>query len=62
LVGMPYGATHTYGNWQMDNLLGEDMLNLPEILVSSGIHVHLYGKTNAKPGRKMGHTNRLLST
>jgi 5-(carboxyamino)imidazole ribonucleotide synthase len=62
LVGMPYGATHTYGNWQMDNLLGEDMLNLPEILVSSGIHVHLYGKLNAKPGRKMGHTNRLLST
>jgi phosphoribosylaminoimidazole carboxylase (NCAIR synthetase) len=37
-------------------------LNLPEILVSSGIHVHLYGKLNAKPGRKMGHTNRLLST
>jgi 5-(carboxyamino)imidazole ribonucleotide synthase len=58
---MPYGATHTYGNWQMNNLLGEDMGSLPEILITSGIHVHLYGKKEAKLGRKMGHTNRLLN-
>ena len=44
------------------NLLGEDMLNLPDILVSSGTHIHLYGKIGAKPGRKMGHTNRHLIT
>jgi 5-(carboxyamino)imidazole ribonucleotide synthase len=62
LAGMPYGATHTYGNWQMKNLLGEDMLNLPMLLASAGVHVHIYGKKNAKPGRKMGHTNRLLIT
>ena len=61
LTGMPYGATHTYGNWQMNNLLGEDMESLPEILITSGIHVHLYGKKEAKLGRKMGHTNRLLN-
>ena len=62
LTGRPYGATHTYGNWQMDNLLGEDMSNLPKILINSGVHVHLYGKKEAKIGRKMGHTNRLLGT
>ena len=60
LAGMPYGATHIYGNWQMDNLLGEDMWKLPELLASAGTHVHLYGKADAKTGRKMGHTNRLL--
>ena len=58
---MPFGATHTYGTWQMDNLIGEDMAKLPEILLSSGIHVHIYGKNEIKTGRKMGHTNRLIS-
>lgn len=61
LSGMPYGATNTYGEWRMDNLLGEDMAKLPEILLSPGIHVHIYGKKDAKTGRKMGHTNRLLN-
>ena len=61
LSGMPYGATNTYGKWQMNNLLGEDMESLPEILLSSGIHVHIYGKTDAKTGRKMGHTNHNIN-
>ncbi len=60
LAGMPFGATHTYGNWQMDNLLGEDMWKLPDLLTSASTHVHLYGKADAKTGRKMGHTNRLI--
>jgi len=42
----------------MDNLLGEDMSKLPDLLVAPGVHLHLYGKAEAKPGRKMGHTNR----
>ena len=62
LAGIPFGATHIYGNWQMDNLLGEDMWKLPELFASAGTHVHLYGKADAKPGRKMGHTNRLLGS
>lgn len=60
LAGMPFGATHTYGNWQMDNLLGEDMWKLPDLLTSDSVHVHLYGKADARTGRKMGHTNRLI--
>ena len=62
LAGMPFGATHIYGNWQMDNLLGEDMWKLPELLGSAGTHVHLYGKGDAETGRKMGHTNRMLGS
>jgi 5-(carboxyamino)imidazole ribonucleotide synthase len=62
LAGMPFGATHIYGNWQMDNLLGEDMWRLPELFASAGTHVHLYGKADAKTGRKMGHTNRLIGS
>ncbi len=62
LARMPFGATHIYGNWQMDNLLGEDMWKVPELLASAGTHVHLYGKADAKTGRKMGHTNRLLGS
>ncbi len=46
----------------MDNLLGEDMGKLPELLASAGTHVHLYGKAEAKTGRKMGHTNRQIET
>ena len=62
LAGMPFGATHIKGNWQMDNLLGEDMWKLPTLLASTGVHVHLYGKADIKTGRKMGHTNRRLSS
>lgn len=58
LVGMPFGSTQSYGAWQMDNLLGEDMPKLPDLLVAPSVHLHLYGKAEAKPGRKMGHTNR----
>jgi 5-(carboxyamino)imidazole ribonucleotide synthase len=61
LVGMPFGATHSYGQWQMDNLLGEDMPKLPGLVASTGVHVHLYGKAGAKTGRKMGHTNQHIS-
>jgi len=60
LAGMPFGATHSYGQWQMDNLLGEDMWKLPDLLLSAGTHVHLYGKAEAKQGRKMGHMTRRI--
>ena len=43
----------------LDNLLGEDMGKLPELLASAGTHVHLYGKAEAREGRKMGHVTRV---
>lgn len=60
LAGMPFGATHSYGTWQMDNLLGEDMGTVPALEATDGLHLHLYGKAEAKTGRKMGHVTRQL--
>ena len=61
LAGMPLGSTDSYGQWQMDNLLGEDMPELEKLAAKTGLHLHLYGKTRAKNGRKMGHTNQLVT-
>ena len=62
LAGMALGSTHNYGQWQMDNLLGEDMPALGKLTNVPGLHLHLYGKSIAKTGRKMGHTNRLITS
>jgi 5-(carboxyamino)imidazole ribonucleotide synthase len=60
VAGLPLGSTACYGRWQMDNLLGEDMPRLAALSAAPGIHLHLYGKQDAKTGRKMGHTNRQI--
>jgi 5-(carboxyamino)imidazole ribonucleotide synthase len=60
VAGMPLGSTKCYGQWQMDNLLGEDMTRLDALAKTEGLHLHLYGKAEAKTGRKMGHTNRQI--
>jgi 5-(carboxyamino)imidazole ribonucleotide synthase len=43
----------------MMNLIGEETLKWHGKPEEPGIHVHLYGKTQARPGRKMGHVNHL---
>ena len=43
----------------MDNLIGDDVLGWPALLAEPGAHLHLYGKGEARPGRKMGHVTRL---
>jgi 5-(carboxyamino)imidazole ribonucleotide synthase len=45
----------------MKNLVGpEDMRMLPAIMAKPGLIPHLYGKAEARPGRKMGHVTRLF--
>jgi 5-(carboxyamino)imidazole ribonucleotide synthase len=45
----------------MRNLIGpEGMAAWPRLQGVAGIALHLYGKAEARPGRKMGHANRLL--
>jgi 5-(carboxyamino)imidazole ribonucleotide synthase len=39
----------------MHNLIGKDVLNWAEILADPSASLHLYGKTEALAGRKMGH-------
>ena len=44
----------------MENLIGDDMDRVPALLATPDTQLHLYGKADVKPGRKMGHVNRIL--
>jgi len=57
--GLPLGSTARHSDAVMKNLLGEEAYRWPEILAEPGARLHLYGKAEAKPGRKMGHVTRL---
>jgi 5-(carboxyamino)imidazole ribonucleotide synthase len=58
--GLPLGATERLSNAVMTNLLGEEAeTQRLEILSDPGAKLHLYGKPEARPGRKMGHVTRL---
>jgi len=43
----------------MENLLGDEVARWQDILAEPALHLHLYGKTEIRPGRKMGHVTRL---
>ena len=55
VMNLPLGSAARCGAIRMDNLLGEDMHRVPELLGKRGAHLHLYGKKQARKGRKMGH-------
>ena len=44
----------------MDNLIGDAANAWPTILADPASHLHLYGKAEARAGRKMGHVTRLV--
>ena len=58
ISGWPLGDGKRHSNVTMTNLIGEDINRISEIALS-GDALHLYGKAEAKPGRKMGHVNRV---
>jgi 5-(carboxyamino)imidazole ribonucleotide synthase len=61
IAGLPLGATDLVaGGAVLHNLLGEEALQAYGLLVEPGVHLHLYGKAAAAPGRKMGHVTRLI--
>lgn len=57
--GLPLGATARLAYAVMTNLLGDEADRWPEILEEPGARLHLYGKVESRPGRKMGHVTRL---
>jgi 5-(carboxyamino)imidazole ribonucleotide synthase len=60
ICDLPPGLTGlTRGGAVMDNLIGQDVLRWPELVAERGAHLHLYGKDEARPGRKMGHVTRV---
>jgi len=58
IAGWPLGDGTRHCDVEMENLIGADMDRLPEI-AATGAAIHLYGKAEARPGRKMGHVNRV---
>jgi 5-(carboxyamino)imidazole ribonucleotide synthase len=60
IAGWPLGPTARRGDIEMRNLIGEEARHWREILADPGLHLHLYGKIDAWPGRKMGHVTRVL--
>ena len=46
-------------NVVMENLIGDDMDRVPDLVKDGSVAVHLYGKADTKAGRKMGHFNRI---
>ncbi len=61
IAGWPLGAADRHSNIEMINLIGDDIKQLPKYLNDPRSKIHLYGKSEAREGRKMGHVNRLLS-
>jgi len=59
IAGWPLGDGTRHSNVVMENLIGDDMNRVPEIAKEGNAALHLYGKADVKPGRKMGHVNRV---
>jgi 5-(carboxyamino)imidazole ribonucleotide synthase len=60
ICGLPLGdTTLTAKRVEMHNLIGEEVEGWAAILADPHHHLHLYGKGEARPGRKMGHVTRL---
>lgn len=61
VAGLPLPPAMRHSDAVMKNLVGpEDMALWPRILATPGLIPHHYGKAEARPGRKMGHFNRLF--
>jgi 5-(carboxyamino)imidazole ribonucleotide synthase len=59
IAGLPLGDGARHSDVVMENLIGDDIDRLPQILRENDAALHLYGKAEARPGRKMGHVNRV---
>ena len=59
VAGWPLGATHRHSDVVMTNLLGDEINQWEALAAEPGVAVHVYGKAEARAGRKMGHYNRI---
>jgi len=66
VCGLPLGSTEFYKPAAMANLLGDLWANTEPnwaaALIDPAVKLHLYGKAEAKPGRKMGHLTALAGS
>ncbi|MCI0599459.1 MAG: 5-(carboxyamino)imidazole ribonucleotide synthase [Beijerinckiaceae bacterium] len=64
IAGWPLGAPDRHGesaggHVETENLIGEEVLAWAKILAEPAASLYLYGKAEARPGRKMGHVTRV---
>ncbi|MEX0954250.1 MAG: 5-(carboxyamino)imidazole ribonucleotide synthase [Rhizobiaceae bacterium] len=62
VAGLPLGDTSRHSDCVMENLIGDEAASAPTLLAEPNLVLHLYGKAEARPGRKMGHFTRLASS
>jgi 5-(carboxyamino)imidazole ribonucleotide synthase len=59
VAGLPLGPVAPFRPAEMRNLIGSEADEWPRLAADPAAHLHLYGKAEARPGRKMGHVTRL---
>ena len=61
ICGWPLGSTARHGaRVEMENLIGAEADDWAALLARPGVSLHLYGKEEVRPGRKMGHWTRVI--
>lgn len=60
VCGLPLGSPEPHSDAVMKNLIGADVEKWREWLTDPAAKLHLYGKREARPGRKMGHVTRVV--
>jgi 5-(carboxyamino)imidazole ribonucleotide synthase len=59
ITGLPLGDTARHCDCVMENLIGADVDKAGQLAGEANVLIHLYGKAEPRPGRKMGHFTRI---
>ena len=59
VAGWPLGSCVRHADAEMENLIGDRVYDWQQLAAEPNAALHLYGKREARPGRKMGHLTRL---
>lgn len=59
VAGLPLTPPVRHSDVVMENLIGDEARDPERFLAEEGASLHLYGKAEIRPGRKMGHVNRI---
>jgi 5-(carboxyamino)imidazole ribonucleotide synthase len=60
ICGLPLGSPAHHSDAVMKNLIGADIAKWRDAINDPLQKIHLYGKDEASPGRKMGHVTKLI--
>ena len=61
IAGLPLGDARRFVDVRMENIIGPDGADISRYLEAPNAKLHLYGKQEIRPGRKMGHVTHLYT-